>query len=98
MYKISDVYDFEKYETKVSPILQAWSWVQIIITLLMISYFFGNIAAINNINPCFIYIYGAFVFLTVYAYTELMDLNPFALFWEGLKNSIGIAIIYKYGD
>jgi hypothetical protein len=42
--------------------------------------------------------YGAFVFLTVYAYTELMDRNPYAIFWESLKNIYALGIIYYYGD
>jgi len=66
--------------------------------LLSISYLFGNIALINGMNAAYIYLYGAFVFLSVYAYTELMDRNPFAVYWEGIKNVFGIAIIIYYGD
>jgi len=42
--------------------------------------------------------YGAFVFLTVYAYTELMDRNPYAIFWEALKNIYALTLIFYYGD
>jgi hypothetical protein len=59
---------------------------------------FGNIAAINKMNGAFIYLYAAFVFLTVYAYTELMDRNPFAIFWETIKNMLALGTIYYYGD
>src|SRR3954463_7570287 len=61
----------------------------------MISYLFANITSIGSPN---IFIYGGFVFLTVYAYTELMDKHFSALFWELAKNVIGIAIIYYLGD
>ena len=44
------------------------------------------------------FIYGGFVFLSVYAYTELMDRNVFAIIWEILKNILGIGIIFYYGD
>jgi alkylglycerol monooxygenase len=98
VHKIEDVYHFEKYAPKASPALQTWSWVQLIVTLLMISYLFGNLAVINKLHSSFIYIYGGFVFLTVYAYTELMDRSPYAVFWEAIKNVMGIAIIYRYGD
>ena len=98
VYKIEDVYNFEKYAPKSSGALRTWSWVQISFALLSISYLFGNIAAINQLNAAFIYLYGAFVFLSVYAYTELMDRNPFAIFWEGLKNLFGLCIIFYYGD
>jgi hypothetical protein len=98
LYKIEDVYHFDKYAPKASVPLQIWSWIQIICTLLFISYLFGNIAVINKIDGSFIYLYGAFVFLTVYAYTDLMDRNPYAIFWEGLKNIYALGIIYYYGD
>ena len=66
--------------------------------LLFISYLFGNIATINKINGSYIYFYAAFVFAGVYAYTELMDRNPYAIFWEMIKNIFGLTIIYKTGD
>jgi alkylglycerol monooxygenase len=95
VHKIEDVYHFEKYNTKSSPELNVWIWVQLIILLLVISYLFGFIAKIGS--PDMFY-YGAFVFIMVYAFTELMDRNPYALFWEVLKNAFGIAVIYKTGD
>ena len=98
VYKIEDVYHFNKYAPKASLALQVWSWIQITLTLLFISYLFGNIAAINKMNGAFIYLYAAFVFLTVYAYTELMDRNPFAIFWETVKNMLALGTIYYYGD
>jgi hypothetical protein len=98
VHKIEDVYHFEKYAPKASPGLQVWSWIQISLALLFISYLFGNIAPINQLNGSFIYMYAAFVFLTVYAYTELMDRNPYAIIWEALKNIYALAIIFYYGD
>jgi len=95
VYKIEDVYNFRKYAPKASPALQAWSWVQLTALLLLISYLFGNIAAIGSPG---IFYYGAFVFMTVYAFTELMDRNPYALVWELLKNIMGIAIILYFGS
>jgi len=98
VHKINDVYNMQKYDTKASPSLHVWSWVQITMTLLFISYLFGNIASINALNAYYIYIYGLFIFLTVYAYTDLMDRNKYAIVWEIIKNSLGIAIILQTGD
>lgn len=98
VHKINDVYHMQKYDTKASPSLHVWSWVQITMTLLFISYLFGNIAPINALNASYIYVYGLFVFLSVYAYTELMDRNKYAIVWELIKNSLGIAIILQTGD
>src|SRR5205085_302771 len=53
---------------------------------------------INGMNGDFIYLYGVFVFLSVYAFTELMDRNPLAIFWEALKNIYALTIIFYYGD
>ena len=45
-----------------------------------------------------IFYYGAFVFLSVYAYSEFMDSNPFALFWVSLKNGLALFFIWQTGD
>jgi sterol desaturase/sphingolipid hydroxylase (fatty acid hydroxylase superfamily) len=93
--KINDVYHFEKYDPPFSSPLMIWSWIQISMVLIFISYLFGNIAAIGNPG---MFIYGGFVFLSVYAYTELMDNNPNAIIWEVIKNAFGIAILVQTGD
>jgi alkylglycerol monooxygenase len=66
--------------------------------LLLISYLFGNIAVINGIDKYYIYLYGVFIFISVYAYSELMDRNFYALAWELIKNIFGIAILYYQGE
>ncbi len=93
--KIDDVYHFEKYHPPHHRLLPAWSWVQLTMTLLLISYFFGFIARIGAPD---MFVYGAFVFLSVYANTELMDRNANAVYWEGLKNMAGILWIVQTGD
>lgn len=98
VYKIEDVYQFEKYDTKASPGLHIWSWLQLLMILLFISYMFRNIAGINRLDSTYIYIYGGFAFLTIYAYTELMDRNRFAIIWEIIRGAFGILLIYKQGD
>jgi sterol desaturase/sphingolipid hydroxylase (fatty acid hydroxylase superfamily) len=95
VYKINDVYHFEKYDSHVSSSLVAWCWFQMFVLLLLISYLFGNIAKIGAPD---MFVYGAFVFLTVYAYTELLDKNRFAWGWELLKNLLGVYIIVQSGD
>lgn len=93
--KIDDIWHFEKYYPKSSAALKTWSWIQMLSTFLFVFYFFGNIARIGSPG---IFYYGAFVFLSVYAYSEMMDHNPFALFWESLKNVSGLAFIWQTGD
>lgn len=98
VYKIEDVYNFERYETRASLALHVWSWLQMVMILLFISYMFGNIAEIKKIDSSYIYIYGGFVFLSVYSFTELMDRNQFAIFWEILRCGLAVWFIYRQAD
>jgi hypothetical protein len=61
----------------------------------MLFYFYGNIGKLGVPN---MFVYGGFIYLTVFAYTELMDRNPYAIMWEITKNIIGFALIYQMGD
>jgi alkylglycerol monooxygenase len=93
--KINDVYHFQKYDPANVKGLMAWSWVQMLVLLLFLSYLFGNIGKIGSPN---IFIYGAFIFLTVYALTDLMDKNFYSIMWETLRSGFGIYIILSQGD
>lgn len=93
--KINDPYHFEKYNPNVSIGVQIWVWVQLAALLLMLSYFFGNIATIGLPS---IFIYGGFVFLTIYSYTDLMDKNALAPIFDWIKNIAGLSILYFTGD
>ena len=98
VFKIENVYQFEKYDTKTSAALNVWSWVQLLMILFFISYFFGNIALINNIDKSYIFWYGGFIILSVYALTELMDRNPWAIFWEAARSGLGLAFLLRQND
>lgn len=93
--KITDVYTFEKYGTQNSNKLIFWSIFQTAVTLSFISYLYSSIAIIGLPN---VFVYGAFIFISVYSYTELMDTRKFSLFWEGIRFLFGIAIIAYFGD
>jgi alkylglycerol monooxygenase len=90
VYKIEDVYDFEKYNPVSSKALQTWSFMQLFILLGFISYLFGNLASIGSPG---IFLYGLFIFAYIYAMTELMDGNPITYIWEGIKLVIGVYLI-----
>lgn len=95
VYKIEDPYHFQKYDTQSTKGFTAWVWIQFVLLIAFISYLFGNIATIGSPG---IFYYGAFVFLFVYAYTELMDRNPYAWVWELAKSALGLALLYQTGD
>ena len=93
--KIQDVYRFDKYNPELNAGMRIWSFGQLIILLLLLSYLFYNLASIGAPG---IFYYGGFVFLTVFAYTELMDRNPFAWCWEALKSSYALYFVFTTGD
>jgi hypothetical protein len=95
VYKIEDVYDFKKYETNVSKSLKIYLWIQLFSLLLIVSYLYGHIASIGSPN---IFIYGAFIFVHIYALTDLMDGNQKVWILEAIKNAAGIVWIVKSGD
>ncbi len=98
VYKIDDVYHFEKYDTQTSPTLNVWSWIQLLLILLFVSYLFGNIALINSLDTNYIFWYGGFIFLSVYALTDLMDRNASAIIWECIRCSFGLTILFEQND
>jgi hypothetical protein len=91
---ISDVYHFEKYDTPASRTLVAWSWVQMFFCYFLLIYFFAFIGQIGSPG---IFLYGAFIFAAIYAYTELMDRNPNAHFFEMIKSAFGLYLIGQTG-
>lgn len=98
VYKIEDVYNFEKYDPRASAALGAWAWVQLTLLLLFVSYLFGNIAMINQIDRNLIFWYGGFIFLSVYALTDLMDRNPTALLFDVARSGLGLYFLYSQQD
>ncbi|MCH5598757.1 sterol desaturase family protein [Niabella ginsengisoli] len=95
IYKINDVYDFKKYTTYLLPFMRSWLWVQLIALLLFISYLFGSIA---HIGAPGIFLYGVFIFLFVYAFSELMDNHKMAWIWEFVKFIYAAIIIISTKD
>jgi sterol desaturase/sphingolipid hydroxylase (fatty acid hydroxylase superfamily) len=93
--KIENVYNFEKYGTQHSQKIMYWAMFQAVITLLFISYLYNSIAQIGLPN---VFIFGTFVFISVYSYTELMDTRKFSVLWEGIRFLFGIGIIAYFGD
>ena len=93
--KISNVYSFHKYGTQHSKTLMYWSVVQLFVTLGLVSYLYLSIARIDIQH---IFVYGTFIFISVYSYTELMDANNYSLFWESIRFAFGIGIITYFGN
>ena len=59
---------------------------------------FGNIALLNSLDKTYIFWYVGFIFLSIYALTDLMDRNVSAFAWETLRSGIGLAFLYQQND
>lgn len=94
VFKIDDVYHFEKYDTPASMAFKTWAWIQLGFNYFLLVYFF---AFLGQIGAPGVFYYGAFVFASVFAYTELMDRNPRAVYFELLKSAAGLYMIWTMG-
>jgi sterol desaturase/sphingolipid hydroxylase (fatty acid hydroxylase superfamily) len=94
VFAIEDIHHFEKYETPASRALVTWSWIQMFFTYFLLIYLF---AFIGKIGAPGIFLYGAFIFASIYAYTELMDRNRYALLFEVLKSAFRLFLLVQAG-
>ena len=91
----SDIYHRPKYETQASSAFKVWSAAQLVITLLLMMYLFNNI---GDIPYTYIIIYGIFIFVTIFAYTSLMDGSILGILAECTKLFLGFSMIYMNGN
>jgi alkylglycerol monooxygenase len=89
--KIEDIYQFEKYGPAHSGVFRIWVFAQLVCLLLFVSYLFAHIAKIGSPG---IFLYGGFIFLFIYAMTELMDRSTTAWVWESFKAVLGGTLIW----
>jgi sterol desaturase/sphingolipid hydroxylase (fatty acid hydroxylase superfamily) len=94
VHSIGDVYHLEKFDTRASRALVAWSWSQMFFNYFLLIYLFAFLGKIGSPG---VFLYGAFVFASIYAYTELMDRNRWAHFFEILKSAFGLYLIWQAG-
>lgn len=93
--KITNPYSFEKYNPLTTNSLIIWTWVQFLSTFGLLLFFYGNIAKLGVPN---MFVYGGFLMLSIYAYSELMDRNSNAIWWELVKTICGFTLIFQMGN
>ncbi len=91
---VDDFAVFEKYETRPSRQLLLWSWVQMAMTLVLMFYLFNRIA---DIQVPGIFLYGAFLFVSIFSYTTLLDKSKWALAAEAVRVAFGMGLIWWQG-
>lgn len=94
VYYIADVHRFEKYAPPAERKHIVWSWIQLFFNYFLMIFFFAHIGQFGSPQ---LFILGAFIFFSIYAYTELMDRNPLAPYLELLKSGLGLFWILYSG-
>ncbi|HPI09248.1 MAG TPA: sterol desaturase family protein [Saprospiraceae bacterium] len=94
VFKIADVYHFDKYDTPATPAFKTWAWIQLFFNYFLLVYFFANLGKIGSPG---VFYYGAFLFAGVFAYTELMDRSRYAIYFELTKSLVGLYMIWQMG-
>lgn len=96
-YPVSIVEDFghfEKYDSQPSRALVAWSWVQLVATLLLMFWLFNQIAVLKV--PAMLW-YGAYLFVSIFSYTTLMDKSRWSVAAEAVRLGFGLALLWWQG-
>jgi len=95
VYKIEDVFSYEKYDTKEPALLKCWYAIQFMVVMIFVTYLFANIQFVGLPQ---MFWYGGFIFLSIYAFTEQMDHSLSAPWFEGIKLIFGSLLIFISGD
>ncbi len=93
--RIENIFEYQKFETFTSNKTTYWFVFQSIMTLLFISYLFQNVGQFSLAQ---LYLYGAYIFVSIYSYTDLMDKNKSALAFESIKFFFGFGLILYFGN
>jgi sterol desaturase/sphingolipid hydroxylase (fatty acid hydroxylase superfamily) len=91
---IEDVYQQKKYDTHLSNPIKTWSWAQLVIHVVLMLYLFNNIAEVTLPGML---LYGLFLFISIFAYTTLMDGSKYAVITELIKVLSGFSLLYWQG-
>jgi alkylglycerol monooxygenase len=93
VHHIENVYQFQKYGPVASVGLKSWTCAQLIAMIFFLVHFFGHLAEIGSPH---IFIYGAFLFVSVYSIAEVMNKNPLAPWMESVRLLLGLGLFYYY--
>lgn len=92
---IKDAHTQVKYSTDGPWSMHIWMWFQLVLHILLMLYMF-NVMGDFDFN--LVLMYGLFLFLSIFAYTSLMDYSKWALPFELLKIAVGVFIIFYLGN
>jgi len=86
---IEDVYAYEKYDPKSTLLRRVVVFVQFVLAISLLFYFFAHFSALSNSYRLYA---GALIFLMVMGYSSLMDGSRWALAFEALRIAFVIGL------
>ena len=89
---IENPFQMEKYSSNESIMLRNWSWAQLILHNVLMYYILMNIANFDFLD---VFMYAAFLMVSIFAYTSLMDKSPLSIPFEALKVVMGFYLIVR---
>ncbi len=92
---VEDMSTFRKFKPVYSDTFVAWSFAQMLATLLLMCFFFYRIDQISHRE---ILIYGGFLLLSIFAYTAVMDRQAYGVAATIVQTAAGIGLILGTAD
>ena len=80
-----------KYETKNSPLLISWGWIQLTVTNILMFHFF---IITSDYSTVFNALYASVIILNIFSFTSLLDHRRYAFIVESVKLTIIFSIFY----
>ena len=94
VHAVEDVGQIRKYDSKPSSLLLNWVWFQLTLTLVLMLFLFNRFAEIDFPG---VFVYGAFLFVSIFSFTALLDKAIYALSAELLRMIFGLSLIWWQG-
>jgi len=91
--KIENPYTYPKYNPDASNALVIWTWIQFFGTLAGMIHFFSRIDLYTLPD---IFWNGAILAVGIYAYTELMDRNPWAFVFHLIQGLMALGLFFLH--
>ena len=80
-----------KYETKNSPLLISWGWIQLTVTNILMFHFFIITPDYSNVYNS---LYASIIILNIFSFTSLLDHRKYAFIVESVKLTLIFGIFY----
>ena len=91
LQSITDPKKQKKYNTKNSPFLITWSWIQLAITNILMFHFF---LIIPDFSVTMNYLYAGILIVNIFSFTSTLDQRNYAVAAEFVKLFLGFSLLY----